>query len=226
MSRPGSVHATVAALVVAFVVCTADRPAAQNPAPASQDPTTAKFQSLLSIGQKAFVQAKWDDATAGFQALVDFAREQHDELWEARGVLGLGRIAARKTQYAAAKTALLQALPVFERRDASFETGMVEETLGGLAEVMGEGKAAAAGALSTRGLTRMRRPATGTARSTASTTSCAWTTTPIRTTSPSWRRHDRRPPRPATASSKAPSCTCGATCCSAAATTTRDLQAR
>lgn len=140
MSRPSSVRATVAALVVAFVVCTADRPAAQNPAPASQDPTTARFQSLLSTAQKAFVQAKWEDATLAFQALVDFAREQHDELWEARGTLGLGRIAARKSQYAASKTALLQALPVFERRSAWFETGMVEETLGGLAEVTGEGK--------------------------------------------------------------------------------------
>jgi CHAT domain-containing protein/Tfp pilus assembly protein PilF len=143
MSRPGSVHATVAALVVALVVCTADRPAAQNPARASQNSAAEKFQSLLATAQIAFVQAKWDDATAGFQAMVDFAREQHDELWEARGLLGLGRIAARRSQYAAAKSTLLQALPVFERRDASFETGMVEETLGGLAEVMGDGKPAA-----------------------------------------------------------------------------------
>lgn len=143
MSRPGSVHATVAALVVGLVVCTADRPAAQNPAQASQNSATEKFQSLLATAQMAFVQAKWDDATAGFQAMVDFAREQHDELWEARGLLGLGRIAARRSQYAAAKSTLLQALPVFERRDASFETGMVEETLGGLAEVMGDGKPAA-----------------------------------------------------------------------------------
>jgi len=143
MSRPGSVRATVAALVVALVVCTADRPAAQNPVPAGQDPVATKFQSLLAAGQKSFQQRNWDDASAQFQALVDFAREQHDELWEARGILGVGRVAARRSQYVAAKTALLQALPVFERRGASFETGMVEETLGGLAEVMGDGKPAA-----------------------------------------------------------------------------------
>ena len=91
------------------------------------------------------MQAKWDDAGAAFQALVDFAREQHDELWEARGTLGLGRIAAKKSQYAQAKTLLLQALPVLERHDASHERGMAEETLGGLAEVTGEGASVAEG---------------------------------------------------------------------------------
>ena len=171
MSRPGSVHATVAALVVAFVVCTADRPAAQNPAPAPQDPTTAKFQSLLSSGQKAYVQAKWDDAGVAFQALVDFAREQHDELWEARGTLGLGRVAAKKSQYAQAKTLLLQALPILERHDATYERGMVEDTLGGLAEVTGKARAWPRGTIAGR-RTSSRRRATDGARSAPSTAFC------------------------------------------------------
>jgi CHAT domain-containing protein len=129
MSPLGFVRVLAAMLVIAGTV-------SYHAHPAAQDQTTAeRFRALMSVAQKAFGERRWDDAAAGFQAVIDFAHSQNDELWAARGLLGLGSIAYRKGQYAAARPQLLEAAAVFERLRALFELGLAENTLGEVAEL-------------------------------------------------------------------------------------------
>ncbi len=134
MPRARSLPAYVTAFVVALVVSLAGPLAAQNP---DQTPA-ARFSALLADGQKAYTEQRWDAAGAAFQAMVDLATTQHDDLWKARGLLGVGRVAMRLAKYTDAKTALLEAASLGRAVNGYQELGMIEQSLGSVAELTSE----------------------------------------------------------------------------------------
>ena len=80
-----------------------------------QDPSPKEFAALLADGQKFYSTSAWDDANAKFNAMIDLARERHDELWEARGMSGLGAVAHARSRYDEARRLLSQSLETFDR---------------------------------------------------------------------------------------------------------------
>ena len=73
------------------------------------------FQVLSDEAQRAFKGQSWDAAAGTYQAIVDLARRRHEELWEARGLLGLGSVSAARARYEEARRLVLESLGTFER---------------------------------------------------------------------------------------------------------------
>ncbi|HUL75290.1 MAG TPA: hypothetical protein VLT86_19410, partial [Vicinamibacterales bacterium] len=117
MSRLGYPRALAATLAVAAVLCLHARPVAQD------QPVADRLRALLSDAQKAYGDRRLDDAARSFQAIVDLGESEHDELWVARGRLGLGGVAYHRGDYPGARAQLALAAPVFERLNAAYELG-------------------------------------------------------------------------------------------------------
>ncbi len=141
MTRLGLPRALATLLVVAGSLWLAPTPAAQRPA----SPPASSYAALMAEGQKAYGARQWSAAATAFQAMVDLARAEHNELWTARGLLGLGRVAYHQARYADARAALREAVDIARRLGAFLETAMAEDSLGALDEVSGGAKPDAAG---------------------------------------------------------------------------------
>ncbi|MGE5244075.1 MAG: CHAT domain-containing protein [Betaproteobacteria bacterium] len=137
MRAPRRIRAAAAALVVLIALDV--RPAAQD-RPAD-DP---QFTALLATAKKAYDDRRLDAAAAGYQALLDLARERHDELWESRATLGLGSVDYWKADYVRARSRLLEALTTFDRLGAAVEIGRANLLLGNVAAASGDLREAAA----------------------------------------------------------------------------------
>ena len=136
-------HRSVRTLIATILVCAlalapGARIRAQTPAP-----TPRPISAVMADALKAYADQRWDAAAEGFQTVVDLGRASQDEVWTARGQLGLARVAQRKANYDQSRALVAEALATFERRGAHEEQGMAEETLGVLAELTGDGRTSA-----------------------------------------------------------------------------------
>lgn len=100
------------------------------------------MQSLGDAAQKAYDARRWEEAAAGFQALLVEARRQHTELWEGKALLGLGWSAKARTRYADSRANALDALAIFERLHATKEAARTYYLLGQVEEETGNNPAA------------------------------------------------------------------------------------
>src|SRR5262245_20649571 len=99
---------TVAACVLALAVSVSAQPGQVDADP--------ELTALLTEAEQSFPAANdWDRGTAAYQALLAAARAKGSELFEARAILGLGKIAIQQSQYADARRHALAALAIFER---------------------------------------------------------------------------------------------------------------
>ncbi|HEY2150768.1 MAG TPA: CHAT domain-containing protein, partial [Vicinamibacterales bacterium] len=115
-----------------LAVVAAARLHGQGPAPDD------RLAALLAEGQKFYNTSTWDAANAKFNALVELARDRHDELWEARGLSGLGGVAHARSRFDDARRLLSQSLETFERLQSLADVARVERMLGDGAYVAGD----------------------------------------------------------------------------------------
>jgi len=129
--RAGALARTL--LAAAFAAAFLMRPSAQStPVP----PTIADLTATLAEAQRQYADRRYENAAAAFARLRDGGHLIHDDVWEGRGLLGLGSVALLRGRTDEGRTTLLQALELFEKhRDiASHEIGQVSLTLGNLEE--------------------------------------------------------------------------------------------
>jgi CHAT domain-containing protein len=100
--------------------------------PSSQ--SDAELAALLADAQRTFTDHDWDRGAVAYEALLTAARAKGSELWEARAILGFGRIASERSQLAEARVRALEALEIFDRLQASNDSGLANRTLGAVAE--------------------------------------------------------------------------------------------
>jgi CHAT domain-containing protein/Tfp pilus assembly protein PilF len=106
--------------------------------PAAHHASEDSLAVLISEARKAIDAGSWDEAAKKLQSVIESARDRHDELWEARGIAGLGSLAYARARYAEARQFQLQALSVFERLGASSDVGRAERDLGNIAINLGK----------------------------------------------------------------------------------------
>jgi len=116
---------------------------ANAPTHAQDRSTPDTLVTLMAEAQAAYSNSSLDEAGAKFQAVVDLAHENHNDLWEARGLSGLGSVAAVRGKYEQARGFLLQALESFARLDSASDLSRVEKQLGDLAYLTHDPKTAA-----------------------------------------------------------------------------------
>jgi CHAT domain-containing protein/tetratricopeptide (TPR) repeat protein len=112
----------VAALLWAVVLVSAQQSATSD--------GDAEFIALRAAAQQAYEQNDWDRSVTAYQTLQTTARAKGSSLWEARGILGLARVANQRSQYSAAKGHARDALAIFERLNATDDIGDANITLG------------------------------------------------------------------------------------------------
>jgi len=91
------------------------------------------FESAMADAHAAFTDHDWDAADAAFTRVRDIARGRHDDLWEARGLSGLGSVADARARYVEARALLLTALATFERLNATADIAQASQSLGSVA---------------------------------------------------------------------------------------------
>jgi CHAT domain-containing protein/tetratricopeptide (TPR) repeat protein len=112
--------------------------------PALAQQATTDLDALFAAAQNAYTQGQWDVAASTYLSIRDRARQQSDELWAARGVLGLASVDSRRRRYPEARTAALEALATFERLQATSLVAQANETLSLIASAVGDRREAAA----------------------------------------------------------------------------------
>ena len=90
----------------------------------------SEFAALLAEAQKTFTDHDWDRGALAYEALLAAARAKNAELWEARALLGFGKMANERAQFAEARVRALEALEIFERLNAAADSGEANRTLG------------------------------------------------------------------------------------------------
>jgi CHAT domain-containing protein/tetratricopeptide (TPR) repeat protein len=113
-----------AARVLAVAVCTIGV-AASTPLPVPQStaiqplewppPSDPQLSQAYSASKQARDRRDYAEGTAAYTALVDRARQLHDDLWEARGLYGLGAMQSTQLKLDEANPKLEQAIAIFER---------------------------------------------------------------------------------------------------------------
>ncbi|MGH9142924.1 MAG: hypothetical protein ACRD2I_17465, partial [Vicinamibacterales bacterium] len=99
---------------------------------------TEAFLTLSDEAQRAFGSQSWDTAAEKYHAMIELARQWHEELWEARGLLGLGSVSNARARYAEARPLVLESLSTFERLEAWQDVARAAMRLGGIAANLGE----------------------------------------------------------------------------------------
>src|SRR5262245_5717661 len=122
--------ARVAGVLVVVVSLSAD----QIPSSASD----AELAALLAEAQKTFTDHDWDRGALAYEALLASARAKKADLWEARALLGFGKIANERAQFAEGRARALEALEIFERLNATADCGEANRTLGIATESSGD----------------------------------------------------------------------------------------
>jgi CHAT domain-containing protein/tetratricopeptide (TPR) repeat protein len=95
------------------------------------------FDSLIADADKAMAEQQVDRAAALYESIHTTARDQRDEFWQARGRLGLGKVARSRGQYDRAREHLVAALQTFERLHSTSFVGAAAEALGGMEYSLG-----------------------------------------------------------------------------------------
>ncbi len=115
-------------LVSAFVVL-ASAWSAHAPR-AAQQPPANEFEVVAAAAWRAFSNRDFDAAAIEYQRLLDLGRQARNELWEGRGWLGLGSIAADRLQYGDARETLRRARNLLESAGTPADIGRLYVTLG------------------------------------------------------------------------------------------------
>lgn len=126
----------VAAFVAALVL--GARPGALGQQPATD------LDARFADAQTAYKEQRWDAAAAAYASLRDLARLQGDEMWEARGLLGVGSADFERKRYVDARRELLAALKIFESRSDAALAGLANDVLARLALELGDDAESAA----------------------------------------------------------------------------------
>lgn len=117
-------------VAVALIMVTRASAVARQPPP--------DLNALLADAQKADAERRWDAAAATYATIRDLARERGDDLWEARGVLGMGSVDYERQRYADARTELLAAVKTFEGRRETALIGLASLALARVANAVGD----------------------------------------------------------------------------------------
>lgn len=131
------VVALPAALFCVLPCASAQNPPTQKPASPPVDPGEKEFIRQVTVAQRALFEQRWEDAKKGFEAILALAQQQKNELWEARGISGIGAVAYSTAHYPEAREKLVQSLATFEKLDSKTDIGRVCSMLGNVAYYMG-----------------------------------------------------------------------------------------
>lgn len=104
------------ALATAFVAGTA-------PSRAARQLPTADDASALAAAWTAYGRGELETAERAFRQMLERGEATADELWQARGWLGIGSVATERLQYAEAVSPLRRALATFDRIGTATDIG-------------------------------------------------------------------------------------------------------